>query len=192
MFIKNIILNGAYSQAFLFLIKPVIMHLTIRPWQNNDLQPLVALANNKKIFDNVRDYFPHPYTLKDAEDWLALNEGITPALNFAIEVDGRLAGSIGMVPKQDVNRCNMEIGYWLGEPYWNKGIASKAIELMVELIWNIHHHINRIYAEVFEHNKASMEALKKNGFVLESIRKKGVIKNNVMLDDYVWVKFRNK
>ena len=153
------------------------------------MESLVRLANNKKIWDRVRDYFPHPYTTKDAKEWLALNVGISPVLNFVIEVDGLFAGSIGMVPKTDVYRNNMEIGYWLGEPYWGKGIATKAIALMCDIIWKSYPHVNRIYAEVFENNKASMRALEKNGFELECIRKKAVIKNNMLLDDYVWVKY---
>jgi [ribosomal protein S5]-alanine N-acetyltransferase len=167
------------------------MQIALRPWLNKDLEPLAALANNKKIWDNVRDYFPHPYTLKDAREWLALNAGITPVLNFVIEVNGQFAGSIGIVPKTDVYRNNMEIGYWLGESYWGKGIATKAIGLMCELIWKEHPHINRIYAEVFANNKASMRALEKNGFELECVRKKAVIKNDLLMDDWVWVKFRS-
>ena len=166
------------------------MQIHIRPWHAKDLGPLATLANNKKIWNNVRDYFPHPYTSKDAKEWLTLNVGITPVLNFVIEADGQFAGSIGMVPKTDVYRNNMEIGYWLGEPYWGKGIASTAITLMCDIIWQNYSHINRIYAEVFEGNKASMRALEKNGFELERIRKKAVIKNDVFMDDYVWVKFR--
>jgi [ribosomal protein S5]-alanine N-acetyltransferase len=167
------------------------MQVVLRPWLNQDHEPLVALANNKKIWDNVRDYFPHPYTSNDAKEWLVLNVGVTPVLNFVIEVDEQFAGSIGMVPKKDVYRNNMEIGYWLGETYWGKGIATKAIELVCKLIWNNYPHINRIYAEVFETNKASMRALEKNGFKLECVRRKAVIKNGLLMDDWVWVKFRS-
>jgi RimJ/RimL family protein N-acetyltransferase len=167
------------------------MEIILRPWLNKDLEPLTLLASNKKIWDQVRDYFPHPYTLKDAKEWLALNVNVTPVLNFAIEVDRQFAGSIGMVPKTDVYRNNMEIGYWLGEPFWGKGIASKAVAEFCDMIWNEYPHVNRIYAEVFETNKASMRVLEKNGFSLECIRKKAVIKNNRLLDDWVWVKFRS-
>jgi [ribosomal protein S5]-alanine N-acetyltransferase len=167
------------------------MNVKLRPWQTSDAEPLTTLANNKKIWDNVRDYFPHPYTSKDASEWLALNVGVTPLLNFVVEVDGQFAGSIGMVPKTDVYRNNMEIGYWLGESYWAKGIATQSIALMCDVIWKGYPHINRICAEVFENNKASMRVLEKNGFTLECVRKKAVIKNDVILDDWVWVKFRS-
>jgi RimJ/RimL family protein N-acetyltransferase len=151
---------------------------------------LLHLVNNPKIWNNVRDILPHPYTIKDADAWLKLNVNVLPVLNFVIEAEGQLVGSIGMVPKEDVHRCNMEIGYWIGEPYWNKGIATRAIALIESLIWKNYPHVVRIYAEVFEHNKASMRALEKNGFQLEAIHKKGVIKNNILLDEYVWVKLK--
>lgn len=166
------------------------MKVKIRGWRKEDKTPLLKLVNNKKIWDNVRDRLPFPYTDKDADEWLKLNVGITPVLNFVIEAGENFAGSIGMVPKEDVYRCNMEIGYWVGEPYWNKGVATKAINLLEQLIWKDYHDVIRIYADVYEHNKASMKALEKNGFHLEAIHKKAVIKNNVLMDEYVWVKLR--
>ena len=166
------------------------MKVKIRPWRKEDKKPLLQLINNKKIWDNVRDRLPNPYTEKDAEEWLKLNVGITPVLNYVIEVDGKFAGSIGMVPKEDVYRCNMEIGYWLGEPYWNKGIVTRAIALVEDIIWKNYPEVVRIYADVYEHNKASMRALEKNGFHQEAIHKKAVIKNNLLLDEYVWVKLK--
>ncbi len=168
------------------------MSVLIRAWKTEDAIELVNLANNKKIWSNVKDFFPHPYTKQNAKEWLALNVGVQPVMNFVIEADGSFAGSIGMIQQQDVHRCNMEIGYWLGEPYWNKGYVTKAIELICEIIWRDYSHINRIIAEVFEHNTASMKALEKNGFALESIQKEGVIKNDVLLNSYLYVKFLGK
>ena len=168
------------------------MIVRLRPWQNGDLEPLVSLANNKKIYDQVRDQFPHPYTLDDAKYWLSVNVGVTPVLNFVIAIDGHFAGSIGIVPQADVYRCNMEIGYWLGELFWGKGIATKAVELTVNLIWHQYPHVQRIYANTYEHNEASQQVLKKNDFTLECVHKKAVMKNNRLLDEYVWVKFRDQ
>ncbi|RTL57359.1 MAG: N-acetyltransferase [Sphingobacteriales bacterium] len=166
------------------------MKVVIREWKKKDKKALLQLVNNKKIWDNVRDRLPFPYTKKDADEWLQLNTGVKPVLNYVIEVDGQFAGSIGMVPKEDVYRCNMEIGYWLGEPYWNKGIITKAIALIESVIWKDYSDVVRIYADVYEYNKASMKALEKNGFHLEAVHKKAVIKNNLLLDEYVWVKLR--
>ena len=166
------------------------MNVRLRPWQTNDLEPLVKLANNKRIYDHVRDLFPHPYTIDDGKHWLSVNVGVTPVINFVIEVDGQFAGSVGMVPQTDVYRCNMEIGYWLGEPFWEKGIASRAVELIVNLIWHQYPEVHRIYANTYEQNEASKKVLLKNAFELECVHKKGVIKNGQLIDEYVWVKFR--
>ena len=165
------------------------MNIKLRPWQKKDLEPLQQLADNVHIYNYVRDRFPHPYTLKDAEEWLALNTGVNPTTNFVIEADGLFAGSIALVTKEDIYRNNIEIGYWIAEPFWNMGIATKAIELICLFIKQHYKQVNRIYASVFESNKASMRVLEKNGFALESIHKNGIIKNNVLLDETIWVKF---
>ena len=167
------------------------MQVKIREWKVEDLDPLIALANNKRIYDQVRDLFPYPYTLEDGKQWLLQNIGITPVINFVIEVNGNFAGSIGMVPQTDVYRCNVEIGYWLGEPFWGKGIATQAVVLIEDHIWQKYPNVHRIYATTYEQNKASMQVLAKNGFALECIHKEGVIKNGQLLDEYMWVKFRN-
>ena len=168
------------------------MKLRLRNWQREDIISLAQLANNRNIADNLRDRFPHPYTLKDAEDWIELNEKRDPATNFAIEADGDLVGGCGIVLMQDVYRCSAEIGYWIAEPFWGKGIATAAIKMLLGKIKNNFPDIIRVYAEIFEHNKASMKVLEKNGFHLESIRKKAVIKNNIIMDDHVWVKLLDK
>jgi RimJ/RimL family protein N-acetyltransferase len=161
--------------------------IQLRAWKKEDAAQLAYISNNKKIWLNVRDHFPHPYTIHDALEWIAHTQDQKPLQNMAITVEGDVAGSIGIVPKADVYRKSMEIGYFLGEPYWGKGIATRAISLLLKYIAE-HFDVVRIYAEVFEHNKASMKVLEKSGFHLESIRSKAVIKNNVIMDDYVWVK----
>jgi len=168
------------------------MKLRLRSWQKEDIAPLIDLANNRNIADNMRDRFPHPYTLKDAEEWIVLNEKRDPATNFAIEVDGKLAGGCGMQVFQDVYRHSAEIGYWIGEPFWGRGIATEAMKLLLEKIETDFPGIIRVSAEIFEHNIASMKVLEKNGFHLESIRKKAVVKNDIIMDDHVWVKLLDK
>jgi RimJ/RimL family protein N-acetyltransferase len=98
-----------------------------------------------------------------------------------------LVGSIGVTLRDDVYRKTAEIGYFIGEEYWGKGIATEALRQMLLHVQK-NFDVVRIFAEVFEYNKASMKALEKNGFYLECVRKKAAIKNNVILDDYVWVK----
>jgi RimJ/RimL family protein N-acetyltransferase len=159
----------------------------IRPWRKEDAAPLTSIANNKKIWLNVRDRFPHPYTVNDAIQWIGYNSDIKPVQTFAVVYKGQIAGSVGVLMKEDVYRKSIEVGYFIGEPFWGKGIATRAVELILEYIER-EFDVVRIYAEVFEHNKASMRVLEKAGFHLESIRKKAVVKNNVILDDHVWVK----
>jgi len=163
------------------------MHVTLREWKRSDADALAAIANNKKIWDNVRDRLPFPYTKKDAKEWLDLVKKQKIVTTFCIDVDGKLVGSIGVTLKDDVYRKTAEIGYFIAEEYWGRGIATEAVKQMVSYVQE-KFAIVRIYAEVFEHNKASMKALEKNGFYLECIRKKAAYKNNVILDDYVWVK----
>jgi len=163
------------------------MHVTLREWKRSDADALAAIANNKKIWDNVRDILPYPYTKRDAKEWLELVKKQKTVTTFCIEVDGKLAGSIGVTLKDDVYKKTAEIGYFIAEEYWGKGAATEAIKQMVSYVQK-EFDIVRIYAEVFEFNRASMKALEKNGFYLESIRKKAAFKNNMIVDDYVWVK----
>ncbi len=160
----------------------------LRKWSKSDVKPLVLLANNINIWNSVRDFFPHPYTKSDANNWVKARLSDNDDLHYVIEVDGMFAGAISILPKEDIYRYTAEIGYWLGEPFWGKGITTKAIELILEICRQSHPEIIRIYAEVFASNKASMRTLEKNGFTLESIRKNAIVKNGIVGDDYVWVK----
>jgi ribosomal-protein-alanine N-acetyltransferase len=162
--------------------------ISIRLWKPEDAAPLAAICNNKKIWLNVRDTFPHPYTVTNAVEWISFTLNQQPIRNMAIVYKGNIAGSIGVMVKEDVYRKSIEIGYFLGEQYWGKGIATTAVGLLLEYIKS-NFDVIRIYAEVFGHNASSMKVLEKNGFHLEGIRKKAVIKNNEIMDDYVWVKF---
>lgn len=162
-------------------------NIVLRPWQKQDAQDLASVANNKNIWNNVRDALPSPYTVMDALQWIAHVNDQNPVVNFAIVYNGKIAGSIGCVPKEDVARKTIEIGYFVGEPYWGKGIATEAVKLLVDFI-GTRMDVIRIYAQVFAGNQSSMKVLQKNGFYLEAINRKAVVKNNTVMDDYVWVK----
>ncbi|CAN5497681.1 GNAT family N-acetyltransferase [soil metagenome] len=162
-------------------------NISLRPWQREDAQALAAVANDRNIFNNVRDHLPHPYTVMDALQWIAHCKDQNPVINFAVTYNGKIAGSIGCVPNKDVYRKSIEVGYFIGEQFKGLGIATEAVRILLEYIQH-RFEVIRIYAEVFKHNKASMRVLQKNGFHLEGIRRKSVVKNNVVMDDYVWVK----
>ncbi len=165
------------------------METVIRQWKNEDLQELVSQANNINVWNNLRNYFPHPYTEEHGKAWLEKVVDALPAINMAIEADGKLAGGIGLILNGDVYIKSAVIGYWLGEQYWGKGIATEAVRQMTEYAF-YYFDLVRLYAEVFETNKASMRVLEKNGYYLEGVRRKAVFKNNVLMDDYIWVKLK--
>jgi len=165
------------------------METVIRQWKNEDLQELVCQANNINVWNNLRNYFPHPYTEEHGKAWLEKVVNALPAINMAIEADGKLVGGIGLILNGDVYIKSAEIGYWLGEQNWGKGIATEAVRQMTEYAF-YYFDLVRLYAEVFETNKASMRVLEKNGYYLEGVRRKAVFKNNALMDDYIWVKLK--
>lgn len=162
--------------------------IVLRPWIKEDASQLAAIANNRNIWLNVRDRFPHPYTVGDAVQWLAATKDQQPVQTMAIIYKDAVAGSIGVLPKEDVYRKSIEIGYFVGEPFWGNGIATRSVALLLQFIEN-HYDVVRIFAEVFEHNIASMKVLENNGFHLEGIRQKSVFKNSRLMNDHVYVKF---
>ena len=161
--------------------------IILRPWQKQDAQILAAIANNRNIWNNLRDYFPTPYTVTDALQWITKTAAEKPASNFAIVWKQQVVGGCGCIIKEDVYRKNKEIGYFIGEPYWGKGIATEACRLLCAYIAE-QKDVVRIEAHTFQNNKSSMRVLQKNGFYLEAIRQKAVFKNNELLDEYLWVK----
>ena len=158
--------------------------ITLRRLADTDADSMALLANNKKIWDCVRDLFPHPYTPDDAVDFIKRTQTESPHLTFAIinQAD-ELCGVIGLVPNEDVYRIGSEIGYWIGEPYWGQGIASEAVARMIRYGFD-ELELERIYAGVFDFNKASMRVLERNGFTREGIRRRAVIKNGQVRDEH--------
>lgn len=165
------------------------MYITLQPWTIEQKEKLAAYFNNIHIWNNLRNYIPHPYTEEDAEKYISEQLATYPTQNFAILNEGDLVGGIGINLCQDIYIMNVEMGYWIAEPFWNTGIATIAVGLMTNYVFE-NFAINRIVAEVFDYNKASMRVLEKNGYHLESVRRKGVLKNDILLDDFVWVKHK--
>ncbi|MBI2284139.1 MAG: GNAT family N-acetyltransferase [Bacteroidetes bacterium] len=160
----------------------------LRPWQKQDAQELASVADNRQIWNQVRDALPSPYTVMDALQWIAHVNRQKPVLNFAIVYNGKIAGSIGATLQTDIARRNIEIGYFVGQPYWGKGIATEAVKQLVQFIC-AQTDMVRVEAHVFASNKASMKVLQKNGFHLEAIHRKASFKNNELVDDHLWVRF---
>jgi|SRR2546428_5854144 len=160
-------------------------NFTLRPWRKGDEFSLADNANNENVWNNVRDYFPHPYTVEDARAWITLNQAKDPITHFAIDVNGLAVGSIGIDLKDDVYQRNAEFGYWLGEAYWNKKIMTQAVAKIVEYTFSAFD-VNRIYASVFESNHASMKVLERAGFLQEAILRFAILKNGELMDEYIY------
>ena len=157
----------------------------IRPWHHADLDALVRHANNRQVWLTLRDQFPHPYTRADGDEWLAHVAKQDPVTSFAIVVDDEAAGGIGLAPQPDVHRRSAEVGYWLGETFWNRGIMTAALRTFTEYAFDAHDLI-RVFAGVFSTNPASMRVLEKAGYAREGILKKSVVKDGKVLDQVLY------
>ena len=160
------------------------MAINIRPWKEGDENSLVKYANNENISRNLRELFPHPYTLRDARTWIAFNKDMLPALNMAVILGDHVIGAVGIALKEDVYRKNAEIGYWIGEPFWGRGYATAAARLMVAYTFE-NYDVTRIYASMFDHNIASRKVLEKAGFKHEATFKKALFKNGRYADEII-------
>lgn len=158
---------------------------TVRSWQLDDAEPLARYANNRKIWRNLRDSFPHPYTRDDADDWVTIASAQQPETHFAIVVDGEAVGGIGLEFKGDVYRRSVELGYWLGEPYWGRGIATEAVGALTTWAFDALPFV-RIYACVFSTNIGSVKVLEKAGYMREARLHNAVYKEGQVLDEFVY------
>jgi RimJ/RimL family protein N-acetyltransferase len=156
--------------------------IKLRHFSISDAPRLAELANNPKISINLRDAFPSPYTLANAQNFIAMCSAYQPAQVFAIEYNDEYVGNIGLHPEKDVYRKSAEIGYFLGEPYWNKGIMTEAVKQMVKYGFE-NLDIVRIHTGIFEYNIASQRVLEKCGFKKEAIFEKAVFKNNQLWNE---------
>lgn len=161
------------------------MDFTLRPWKKDDLENLVRLANNFNIAKNMMDQFPHPYTVEKGNTFIELASRSNPVHIFAIDIQGNASGAIGIHPLTDIQQKNAELGYWLGEPFWGKGIITKAIIQMVDYGFK-NFDLTRIFARPFGTNIASQRALEKAGFILEGRFEKTFFKNGEYIDELIY------
>ncbi|MEN8153922.1 MAG: GNAT family protein [Acidobacteriota bacterium] len=166
-------------------------NIRLRGFRKSDSKKIAALANNENISKNLRDFFPSPYSENDAEVFILLCQAEDPQVAFIIEYRGEPAGCISLVIQKDIYKKSAEIGYWIGEPFWGKGIATEAVKLVVEYGFD-HLELVRIFTGVFDFNKASQKVLEKAGFYLECISKKSVYKSGRILDEYKYAKIKDK
>ncbi|MBV8638761.1 MAG: GNAT family N-acetyltransferase [Candidatus Eremiobacteraeota bacterium] len=161
--------------------------LRLRPWRDDDVERLVEIANDADVARYMADRFPHPYTIEDARFWIALQDEFAAVNNFAIEVDGELAGGIGMDPLVGERRTGAHFGYWLGRAYWGRGIATAACAAFTEYAMDRRGFI-RLEATVYAPNIPSMRVLEKCGYTCEGIMRSAVIKRGEILDSHLYAK----
>lgn len=164
-------------------------NIRLRAFVEEDASALVPLCNNKNIWKNVRDALPHPYTLKDARAFIKIAISKNPREIFAITCNDHLAGCIGIHPQDDVYRLTAEIGYWIGEPYWGQGIATRAVKLITGYGFETFGLV-KIFAGCFEFNSASQSVLLNAGFSREAVLRKAVYKNNKIWDEIRYAIFK--
>jgi len=161
----------------------------VRNWRKDDLDAILRYANNPKIASNLRDQFPHPYTRRDALEYLGYVRSQEVPTSFAIEYGGEAIGGIGYRLGTDIARLSAEMGYWLAEPFWGRGLTTRAVSAATE--WGFDsYRIIRIFAMAFSHNVASMRVLEKAGFEREGLMRRSAIKNGVVLDQVLYAKVR--
>lgn len=159
------------------------MNCILRKWRPSDAKALAAALNNEKILNNLRDGLPFPYTEQDASAYIAsmLSADENDTFAYAVTLDDRAVGSIGAFRQANIHRRTAELGYYLAEGYWGRGIMTEAIRQICIIVFETTD-ILRIYAEPFSYNAGSRRALEKAGFTLEGIMKNNAVKNGKALD----------
>jgi RimJ/RimL family protein N-acetyltransferase len=159
----------------------------IRAWRAADAKPLIPLADNRKVWINLTDRFPHPYTLGDARRWLKDASMEAPPRNHALECDGILCGGISLQMGDDLRTGTAEIGYWLGESYWGRGLATAAVAAFTAHAFATLG-LRRVFARVLAWNPASARVLEKCGYVLEGRLRRSAIKDGKVADELLYAR----
>ena len=159
--------------------------VTLRAWKASDASSLARHANNANIARQLRDRFPHPYTIADARQFIQSVTGARPTMLFAMVVDGEAVGGIGFYPGADVERFSAEIGYWLAEPYWGRGITVEAIQLVSTYAFDVCNML-RLFALPFADNAQSIRALEKAGYTREATLRASSVKHGQIRDQALY------
>ena len=157
--------------------------ITLRDYEKSDATRLVLLANNKNVSRYLVDTFPYPYTQEDADWWIETGAKANNSVNKVIQYNGDFVGAVGITPQTGMKKHIAEIGYWLAEEYWGRGITTEALRLMTDYATSYLKY-KKLFAPVFEPNKASMRVLEKCGYELEGVLKHEVFKDGKYFDVY--------
>jgi RimJ/RimL family protein N-acetyltransferase len=160
----------------------------LRSFRRDDAPELARLADNGKVWLQLRDGFPHPYRLDDAHRFLDSHVDASPETVIAVEVDGHLAGSVGVKLGTDVERVSAEIGYWVAEPFWGRGIGTASLVAATRWAFDLWP-LTRIFAVPFARNTASCRVLEKAGYALEGRMLRSAIKQGEVLDQLLYAAY---
>jgi len=163
----------------------------VRTWQEHDLEPLVRVANNRDVARNLRDRFPHPYQAVDGLGFLHWVAQQPVESVWAIALDGSVVGGIGLQLGHDIERVSAEIGYWLGQPFWGRGLATAALRAVTDFAF-AKFELTRLFAVPFESNSASIRVLEKAGYVLEGRLRQSAIKYGEVMDQRLYAAYRDE
>jgi ribosomal-protein-alanine N-acetyltransferase len=159
----------------------------LRPWRAADRPDLIRHANNRRVWRNMTHTFPHPYTDRDADLWLAIAADPGASLQLAIDMEGRAVGGIGAIAGEGIFAQTAQFGYWLGEAHWGRGIASAAAQALADRI-AAEGLFARLEAQVFEWNPASMRVLEKAGFTREAVLRCAASKDGELIDTVLYAR----
>jgi ribosomal-protein-alanine N-acetyltransferase len=157
----------------------------LRRWRGSDAVSLVRHANNVNVAKHLRDRFPHPYTSKDAHLFLTATSSEEPQTNFAVDVGGEAVGGFGYVPGNDVERYSAEVGYWLGEACWGRGIMTDALVLFTRHAFT-ELGLLRLFALPLADNHGSIRVLEKAGYTAEGILRSSCVKFGQARDQAIY------
>ena len=166
--------------------------VALRPWRPSDREALAALANDRRVSINLRDGFPYPYGEDDADRFIAMALGMEPQTYVAIEASGHLAGGVGYTLHSDVERIAAEVGYWIGVPFWGRGIATEAVRRITATAFLRHADLRRLYALPFASNAASARVLEKAGYRREAVMRQSAIKEGIVQDQWLYAILRDE
>lgn len=161
----------------------------LRQFRVSDAASIARHANDRQVWLNLRDLFPHPYAIADAEWYIAQVADEAPVTRFAIDVDGEAVGSVGLTLGSDIEHRSAEIGYWLGQAYWGRGIVSAAVAAATEYAFR-ELDLLRVFAVPFVRNPASVRVLEKAGYQREGTMRRSAVKDGVILDQYLYAVVR--
>ena len=161
----------------------------LRQFRAADAASLARHANDRQVWLNLRDLFPHPYSIADAERYIAQVVDEMPVTRFAIDIDGEAVGGVGLKLGSDIERRSAEIGYWLGQAYWGRGIVSAAVAAVTDYAFR-ELDLLRVFAVPFVRNPASARVLEKAGYQREGTMRCSAVKDGLIVDQYLYAAVR--